>query len=109
MEKKDEEREPPQVKTGLVRSKLTRGLGSSSGSIEALRACFESNVDPQNTVRAIKNSPASIKSADITHVNDREAEQRQNLKESPKNQTADASVKQGKDDPSTKVMQITHK
>lgn len=107
MERKDEEKEPPQVETSLVESKLRRGLGSSSGSIKALGACFEPNVDPQNTLRAIRNSPASIKSADITHVN--EAEQKQNLKESPKSQTANAPVKQGKDDPSTQVMQNTQK
>lgn len=78
------------IKEGLH---FQRGL---CRSIEALRACFEPNVDPQNTPRAIKNSPASIKSADITHVNDGEAEQRQNLKESPKSQTDKPSSETGK-------------
>lgn len=92
--------ESPQIKTSLVRSKSTGSLRSSSGSIEALRARFESKVDAQNMARSVKNSPATIKPAEIPQVMDREAEGK-SLKEKPRSQTADAPQEEGKDAPSS--------
>lgn len=92
--------EYPQIKTSLVRCKSTGSLQSSSGSIEALRARFESKVDTQNMARGVKNSPASIKAAEIPQVTDREGEGK-SLKEKPRSQTADAP-QEGKDAPSSK-------
>lgn len=94
---KGDEWESPQIKT----SKSTGSLPSSSGSIGALRARFESKVDAQNISRGIKNSPASIKPAEIPQVTDREAEGK-SLKEQTRSQTADAPQKEGKDAPSSK-------
>ncbi|TWW70925.1 hypothetical protein D4764_17G0004080 [Takifugu flavidus] len=92
--------ESPQIKTSLVRSKSTGSLRSSSGSIEALRARFESKMDAQNMARGVKNSPASIKPAEVLQVTDREAEGK-SLKEKPRSQTADVPQKEGKDAPSS--------
>lgn len=93
-ERNEDKREPPRVKTSLVRSKSTGSLQSGPGSIQALRARFESRTDAKNTVRLTKTS---IESADITHLNNGEAEG----KEKQKGQTADAPGKDGKDDGSS--------
>lgn len=98
---KEDKWEPPQIKTSLVHNKSTGSLRSSSGSIKALRARFESKVDAQNMARGAKSSPASIKPAEIPQVMDTEAEGK-SLKEKPRSQTAFAPQKEGKDAPSSK-------
>lgn len=55
-------------------------------------------MDAQDAARAVRNSPASLKSVDIPQVNDREAEGK-SLKETPRIQTAEAPEKEGKDTP----------
>lgn len=58
--RKNSEKEKSRAKTNLTRSKSMSSLKSSTGSIEALRALFESKASLKN------NSKTSLRAADFT-------------------------------------------
>lgn len=58
--RKNSEKEKSRAKTNLTRSKSMSSLKSSTGSIEALRALFESKASLKN------NAKTSLRAADFT-------------------------------------------
>lgn len=100
--RRNDKRERPQAKTSLTRSKSLGSLQNNAGSIEALKALFESKAATQNkaksSFRAI-NSPSSCQATDNMQVMNGEVEKVKSPAEKPKTQIpAVAPVNNAKDD-----------
>uniref|UniRef100_A0A3Q3IXG7 LIM zinc-binding domain-containing protein n=1 Tax=Monopterus albus TaxID=43700 RepID=A0A3Q3IXG7_MONAL len=97
--RRNDERERSQAKTNLSRSKSMGSLQNSTGSIEVLRALFESKATMQNKVKSSFRTTkftSPYKAADMPVIN-REGEELKNTAEEPKNKIpADASVNTAK-------------
>lgn len=76
--RKNDERERSRANTNLARSKSTGSLQTSTGSIQAMKALFESKAATQNTARSrfrAVSTPPSYKEADIMQAVSGEAEE----------------------------------
>lgn len=96
--RRNDERVRSRAKTTLSRSKSMGSLQNSTGSIEALKALFESKAGIQNKDKSnfkVANSTSSYKAVDVSAING-DAEEIKNTTVEPKTQkSADASVVKG--------------
>lgn len=100
--RRNDKRERPEAKTNLTRSKSIGSLQNNAGSIEALRALFESKAATQNKARSsfrAISSPSSCKATDDMQVMNGEVEKVKRPAEKPKTRIpAVAPVNDAKDD-----------
>lgn len=100
--KRNEERERSQVKTNLSRSRSMGSLQSGAGSIDALKAVFESKAATQNKLKSsfrAANVMSPSNAPDILPVMNGEVEGVKSTAEEQKTPTPpDASVKDAKPD-----------
>lgn len=100
--RKNDERERSRAKTNLARSKSSGSLQTSVGSIQSMKALFESKAATQNKVKSsfrAMSTPSSYKAADIMQVMNGEVEEVKRTGEKPKTHIpADAPVTDAKKD-----------
>lgn len=100
--RKNDERKRSQANTNLARSKSTGNLPTSTGTIQAMKALFESKAATQNTAKSrfrAVSTPSSYKKAGIMQVVSGEAEEAKRTGEKPKTHIpADAPVNGAKRD-----------
>lgn len=98
---RNDKRERSRAKTSLTRSKSVGSLQNSAGSIDALKALFESKA-AKSSVRAL-SFPSPHKAADIVPVMNREVKEVQSSAEETKTKIpADAPVNDAKEDHMTR-------